>query len=93
MQAKRRVFARAIAASGSSKAPGTGITVTPSRGTPQRVELGERRLEQLRRHVAVEPRDDDADGAALSDRDAPRARSSPAAPSARPARAPIESET
>ena len=30
------------------------------------VELGERRLEQPRRHVAVEPRDDDADGAALA---------------------------
>ena len=35
MQAKRRVFASAIAARGSSKAPGTGITVTLSRGTPR----------------------------------------------------------
>ena len=70
MQAKRRVLARAIAASGSSNAPGTGITVTLSRGHASRLELGERRLEQPRRHVAVEPRHDDADGAPLTVRDA-----------------------
>src|SRR4051794_3760020 len=35
MQAKRRVLASAIAASGSSNAPGTSITVTLSRGTPR----------------------------------------------------------
>ena len=35
MQANRRVFASAIAPSGSSKAPGTGITVMLSRETPQ----------------------------------------------------------
>ncbi len=34
-----------------------------SRSTPRRLELVERRLEQPRRHVAVEARDDDADGA------------------------------
>ena len=34
MHAKRRVFASAIAASGNSKAPGTGITVMLSRETP-----------------------------------------------------------
>ncbi len=34
MQANRRVFASAIAASGSSNAPGTGITVTSGAGTP-----------------------------------------------------------
>ena len=36
MQAKRRVFASAIAAIGSSKAPGTGITVIASRGDTAR---------------------------------------------------------
>ena len=35
MQPNRRVFASAIAASGSSNAPGTGITVTESRETPR----------------------------------------------------------
>jgi hypothetical protein len=34
MHAYWRVFASAIAASGSSKAPGTGTIVTDSRGTP-----------------------------------------------------------
>src|SRR4249919_2223926 len=36
MHEYRRVFASAIAASGNSKAPGTGTTVTASRPTPAR---------------------------------------------------------
>ena len=34
MQAKRRVFASAMAAIGSSNAPGTGMIVIASRATP-----------------------------------------------------------
>ena len=63
MQAKRRVFASAVAASGSSNAPGTTMTVTASCADAGRLELLERALEQPRRDRAVEPRDDDADGA------------------------------
>ena len=42
MHAYRRVFASAIAASGSSNAPGTGSTVIPSFVTPASVERLER---------------------------------------------------
>ena len=66
MQLNRRVFASAIAASGNSKAPGTGITVTESRVDTACVELREGRLEQRRRDVPVEARDDDADASALT---------------------------
>ena len=48
MQAKRRVFASAIAASGSSNAPGTGITVIDPALDAERLELLERGVEQAR---------------------------------------------
>ncbi len=47
MHAKRRVFASAVAASGSSNAPGTTMIVIASCGTPAADELGERALEEL----------------------------------------------
>ena len=62
MQANRRVFASAVAASGSSNAPGTdehGDRVARDTGL---LELRERALEEPRRHLAVEAGDDDSDG-------------------------------
>jgi hypothetical protein len=64
MQAYRRVFAIAIAASGSSKAPGHGDDRHGVARHVRRLQLLERALEQAARDLAVELGDDDAHGAA-----------------------------
>ncbi len=64
-QANRRVFASAIAASGSSNAPGTGITVTSGAGTPELRELLDGPVEHPGGELAVEARDDDRHRAPL----------------------------
>ena len=68
MHAYRRVFASAIAASGSSNAPGHRQIVIASFATPASVERFERTARAQIRDAAVEARDDDADGAAVAER-------------------------